>query len=253
MSIHPNVSPPPLVVMTCDKSDWTLDGFFTQLRRYCNPYPSEILVYGYRKPNLKTRNLGAQFVSLGDFENYPPEKWSDSLLLVMADLAARGGSVFWLMLDDYWIVRQVNIEGISMLGQLIQARPDILKIDLVSDRLFANGGTSYLYNKNTAFHWGYFDMIESLPESPYHMSFWGGLWRIDQLRKIIVPGEKAQEVEVAGSTRLSREPEIKVYGTRQIPLLHTNILQGGKPPNYKEPLEIQGDDLVDLKGAGLLQ
>jgi hypothetical protein len=253
MSVYPDLTMPPLVVMTCDKSSWTLDGFFAQLRRYCEPYPTDIVVYGYSKPDLRTRNLGAKFVSIGEFEDYPPEKWSDSFIWVLGDLAATGVDTFWLMLDDYWITRHVNMQGVMLLNDLIRKSPDILKIDLVSDRLFAHGGTPYLYNKNTAFHWYYFDMIESLPDSPYHMSLWGGLWRTDLLRQVIIPGERAQEIEIAGSGRLSQIPEIKVYGTRQIPVLHTNILQGGKPPNYDEPLPISQYDLTALKGMGVLR
>lgn len=244
---------PPLVVMTCDKSDWALDGFFHQLRRHCTPYPPEIIVYGYRRPPLQTSNIGAQFVSIGNFADYPAERWSDSFLWVLDDLERRSYQTFWLMLDDYWLVRGADMNGVSVLHDLMMYRNDVLKIDLVSDRLFANGGTPYLYNKNTAFHWGHFDMIESIPESPYHMSLWGGLWKIDLLRRIIVPGERAQEIEIAGSTRLSQIPQIKVYGTRQIPVLHTNVLQGGKPPNYKEPLEIYEADMTSLKGLGLLR
>lgn len=250
-TITNEVELPPMVVMTCDKSDWTLDGFFYLLKKYCQPLP-EVIIYGYRKPQLKTE-VGAWFVRIGDFATYPPNRWSDSLLIVLDDLAVRGHTHFWLMLDDYWIVRHVDTLGIHHLYRYMRRSDDIIKIDLCSDRLYAYSGEPYLYNRNNYDHCHHMDLIQSITGSPYHLSFWGGIWNRELLRRFIIPGERAQEIEIAGSTRLSQHAQIKVLGTRQIPLLHTNILQGGKPPNYLLPLPIQHDVLGEMSGMGYVR
>jgi hypothetical protein len=137
------------------------------------------------------------------------------------------------MLDDQWIIREVNTWAVTNLFMYANDHPNVLKIDLATDRLYANAGQAYLYGANTYDRVSYLDLIRSDRHSPYHMSLWGGIWSVDNLLGVLVPGETAQEIETEGTTRLSEREDLLVLGTRQAPCLHTNILRGGSAtPEY---------------------
>lgn len=222
-----------LLVMTSDKSDWVLDGFFWLLDKYLVPRPN-VTVAGYRYPPGKLIPEYARLLTIGNFEDYPANRWSDSFIYVLSSYLAMGVRHAWIMLDDYWLVRQVDHIALRLLFEYMRAHPNVLKVDLSTDRLYAHRGEPFLYGKNTHDRVGYLDLIKSEPDWPYHMSLWGGLWNIENLLSVIVPGETAQDIEIRGTERLKSRQDLLVLGTRQAPVVHTNILRGGlSGPEYR--------------------
>lgn len=212
-----------VVLMTSDKQDHLLPGFFRQWQKY---FPADVVgvITGFRKPpNLPQ---GWRFVSHGKQEDYPPKRWSERLMQVCDEIA---DDVFMLLLEDYWLYREADTCGLKMIYDYMHQYRNVLKFDLATDRLYANRGEPYLYDMNTYDTLGYLDLIKSDYKSAYHMSLWGGMYRRDLLKKILIPGETAQEIEVHGTNRLAAfGDEILVLGTRQAPLRHINaIIRGG--------------------------
>lgn len=170
--------------------------------------------------------LYADFYSIGRFDDYPPHKWSDALIRVLDEVAE---DVFMLMLGDYWLVRPTDTFAVRMMYDYMGQFNYVLKFDLTTERLFADGGGKYLFGYNTYDTLGYLDLIKSSFGSPYHLSLWGGLWRRDLLREFIIPDETAQQIELNGTHRLAqRGDEVLVLGTRQAPMKHANVIQGGR-------------------------
>lgn len=238
-----------VIVMTSDKSSHYLKGFAHLWGKYFESQQHhKVIVCGFSDPNL--RLFG--FYSIGDQEAYPANRWSDALIKVLDNVA---DDVFMLLLDDYYLTRPADVTAIAMCyGYMIQFEY-VIKFDLTTDRLFADGGGKYLYGYHTYDTLGYLDLIKSDHGSPYHLSLWGGLWRRDSLRRVLVPGETAQQIELNGTHRLSQfSDEMIVLGTRQAPLKHANIIQGGKlNQDVMTGLSsLKQSDLQELKELGYL-
>lgn len=212
-----------LIIMTSDASSQYLSGFFHQLKKYSNTSEFDITVCGYTKPdNSHGLNQSINFYSIGDFADYPPEKWSDSFIKVLDEVA---NDLFIMMLDDYWLIRQVDMRALWMIEGYMRQFTNVLKFDLGTDRLHCDGDPRYKEAYNTL---GWLDLIKSKYDSPYHMSLWCGMWRRDLMREIIIPRESAQQIELEGTTRLARYGDkVLVLGTKQAPLLHANIVRNG--------------------------
>jgi len=236
------------IIMTSDRPPHPLPGFIHLWQKY-NNYPNQVnVICGFTKPDYALPD-NFRFVSIGKQEDFPPNRWSERLHIVLSEVA---DEVFILMLDDYWLVRQVDERGLKMAYDYMNQFTNVLKIDLTFDRLFAEGGGKYLFGYHTYNTLGHLDLIKSNPASAYHMSLWGGMWRRDLLDSFLVPGETAQQIELSGTTRLAVVgDEVLVLGTRQAPMLHINSIQG-REWNHKESglHGLNQTDLEDLKKSG---
>lgn len=209
------------IVMTSDKQKDKLPGFFYLWDKY---YQADVVgvVCGFTKPDDFPSNW--RFVSQGIQSEYPPKRWSERLMSVLDNVA---DEVFILLLEDYWLVRPTDTTAVKMMHDYMHQFRNVLKFDLSSDRLYANGGGQYLGGANIYDNLGYLDLIKSDYTSPYHLSLWGGMWQRDLLRKLLVYNETAQEIEINGTRRLAEYgDEILVLGTRQVPMWHINAVQG---------------------------
>lgn len=244
----------PLVIMTSPATEWVLPGFFRQLETHgaadhssvydwCVPY-----VFGFDQTNqalLADKIFNHRFVTLGDFADYPNYKWSDAFILALKILSDADIKSFWFMLDDYWIVRGVDARGVIDLYEYHKTlTDDVIKIDLAYDRLYADSGY-YDLGQNTLTSVGHMDVIQARPECQYYMSLWGGLFSTSAMLKFLQPGWTAQEVELSG-TSLLRQMHHLVLGTRQGPVIHTNVCHGGKVFNFGGP-QLSGDDMRMLR------
>lgn len=203
------------IIMTSDNKHNILKGFFHQWHKYFNSdWETDIVICGFTP--IETEY---SFYSIGKYEDYPAHNWSDAFIKVLDNVAE---DVFLLLLDDYWLVRQVDTTALRMMYYYMFQFQNVIKFDVAYERLFAWGAT---LDYNTL---GYLDLVKSNHQSQYHMSLWGGLWRRDLMREIIIPGESAQQIELNGTGRLAqRGDEILVLGTRQCPLRHANVIQAG--------------------------
>lgn len=224
-----------VIVMTSDLCSYSLPGFFHQWKKYYHGEHVGILV-GFSKPEIDLPD-NFRFVSQGKQEDFPRNRWSFRLKSVLEEIA---DDVFMLLLDDYWLVRQVDTTALQMIYDYMEQFRNVLKIDLAYERLGSHGHTDY--NRL-----GYLDLIKSDYKSQYHMSLWGGMYRNQLLKDMLVPGESAQEIEINGTSRLSQlGDEVLVLGTRQAPLLHVNALQG-RGWNKAEGFGVLGLEQSDLQ------
>ncbi len=205
--------------MTSNGKEKILQGFDQQFNKYWDRESNQYLtlsVCGFVAPKI-IMEMG--FYSIGNFADYPPGKWADAFLKVLDNVA---DEVFLLLLDDYWLLRQVDVAALKMMYDYMHQFKNVLKFDVAYDRLGAWGADLHYDTL------GYLDLVKSNHQSQYHMSLWGGLWRRDLMRQIIIPGETAQQIELNGTGRLAQYgDDMLVLGTRQAPLLHANVIQNG--------------------------
>lgn len=222
-----------VIVVTSDKHSHLLKGFFHQWGRHYNwENNDKILICGFSKPDFLPLDDEVNFYSdkiffysAGSPDAYPPSRWSDKLIKILDEVAEE---VFLLLLEDYWLIRPADTQAIRMMYDYCHQFQNVIKFDVTTDRLFANGGGQYLYGYNTYETLGYLDLIKSDFSSPYHLSLWGGIWRRDLLRRFLVPGETAQQIELNGTHRLAQVgDELLVLGARQAPMKHANVFQRG--------------------------
>lgn len=241
-----------VIVVTSEKYYHCLSPFMYLWDKHAGvPFsPFEIVICGFSKPTYHLA-IQTEFYSLGDQNDWPVSRWSEKLMMILDEVADKQ---FVLMLEDYWLIRAVDIAAIIMLSDYAKQFENVLKIDLGMDRLYINGGSNFLYGANTYDNVGYLDLVKSPPGTPYQMSLWGGIWNREQLKRVLVPGETPQDIEIAGTSRVTDDQ--LVLGTRQAPLLHGNIYQSrnkGEPVYEDAHWAIKPDDLAFMRKEGWIE
>lgn len=100
---------------------------------------------------------------------------------------------------------------------------NVLKLDLNTDRLYAQGMTDY----DTC---GFIDLVLSDYRSQYQLSLMNGIWNRDLLLRFLVRGESPWAVELSGTSRVSAAGnEVLVLGTRNFPIRHILAHRRGNP------------------------
>lgn len=228
---------------------FTPGGMWADRDGYHPGMPIDLVFCGFTEPKIDLRQFDNwRFHSIGKFEDYPADKWSDAFLHVLDNVAQ---DRFILMLEDYWLCRPVDVRGVKYLYDYMAQFQNVLKIDLDGDRLYINGGSNFLYNQNTYNYVGHLDLLKSPSGTAYQFSLWGGIWRRDLMRKYIIPGRSAQELELQCSDKVG--DDVLVLGTRQMPLHHANIYRSGrgKTPAFSEGgWSIPDSEIEYMKGKG---
>jgi hypothetical protein len=245
-----------VIIMTSDVSaERCLPGFWHQWDKYFTGL-CDCVVCGFSQPNKKLFGGKAAFYSIGKFSDYPAARWSDALINVLDNVA---NETFILMLDDYWLMRPVDVKAVRMLEGYIGQFVYTLKIDLTYDRLYSStppgGQNRFYWGFNDYGRLNYLDLIQSDPTDPYHMSLWTGIWRRDNLRSVLVPGETAQQIEMHGGERLKARQDLLILGTRQAPLRHINAVIRGEwnVRDDQSSLHMLADsDVLELQELGYL-
>ena len=102
------------------------------------------------------------------------DMWADGIIKYLKSI---NDETVILLLEDYWLVRQVSNEMVLILNALAERNKDILRIDLTTDRLYAGG-------MRDVGKVGYIDLIEA-PGSMYQMSLQAGIWRRDNFLEVL--------------------------------------------------------------------
>lgn len=231
----------PVLVFTSDTYLKAVRPFAYLFNRY---WEDEILVdvVGFKEPEFDLPD-NFSFFSLGGMSSYPINCWSNAVLDYLAPRTEI--KHFILMLEDYWITREVNHEAIVALAKYAQDSPSVLKVDLCADRLYAKGMTDY----GTL---GNLELVKSAYNSPYHMSLMTGIWNRDLFCRFVVPGETPWQVELNGTSRVAEaKDDVLVIGTKQWPLKHTLAYRGGNA-NHLLSGEIRAEDMDMMKELGYL-
>jgi hypothetical protein len=163
------------------------------------------------------------------YQDYPRHKWGDGVIEYLEQI---NDKTVILLLEDYWLTRAVNNEGITILASLIKGNDNILRVDLTADRQYAGGMRDAGYVE-------WFDLIEA-PNSPYQMSLQAGIWHRENLLKVLkdLPKDSRSswDVELIGTNLVNNKYNFRVLGTRQCPLRYVNGVNDAKGVNKEMKL-----------------
>jgi len=234
--------------MTSDKHNWLLQGFMHQWDKYASDHTitaNPVLLAGFTKPDFPINEKRYEFYSIGAMSDYPANKWSDALLKVMK---YTNDPLLLVMLEDYWLVRQVSYQAL-IAGQVwMTEHPHALRFDLTTDRL--NCGKI-----NMITHRGDVDIFRSY-HTPYQVSLQASIWNVESFKRILTPGMSPWEIELQGTNRLASMPELGVYGQAQWALCYQIMVRGGqfvKEGDWMHPArQLSEDDYEELRRAGCL-
>jgi len=129
-----------------------------------------------------------------------------------------------LLLDDYLLTRHVDRTAVHLLSDYMTKDDNILRMDLSADRLYARGNPINADDIDTC---KYIDII-SVDGTSYQMSLQCGIFNIRLLSSVLQDGLNPWEVELHTQPILDAA-NMKVYGTRQVPVRYINALGTGTP------------------------
>jgi hypothetical protein len=193
------------LILTADKYLWCLRPFMHLWNKYCG-IPATIA--GFTPPPFPLED-GFTFHSIGRMEDYPVNKWSDALIKVLHEIP---DEQVLLMLEDAWVTRPVNVGLVAKLSDYAAQYPEVLRIDLTTDRLYNSAVRDY-----ATLQW--IDLIVTPAPSEYLLSCCAGIWNKTQLLKYLIPGWSPWDFELTGSREASKYNPL-VLGTRQLPMRH---------------------------------
>jgi hypothetical protein len=201
-----------IYVLTSDKADWLIPGFLHQWYKYID---APITVAGYTRPSSMPKTK--EFVSIGKYEDYPLNKWSDGLIKLLEK--TRDKSVM-LLLEDFWLTRKPNLKILRWAEHFMDntKEKDIPRFCLTTDRLYAG----HMKDMGSVSD---FDLIAS-NDSPYDFSYQASIWNRRLLLSLLKPGQSPWLSEVDGDRRFHERKMICV-GTRQWPLRYAQVVNKG--------------------------
>ena len=217
-------------VLTSDKYNWCVGPFLHQWKKYAPNW--SITVAGFTKPDAE-----CDFVSIGKFEDYPVNKWSDALISL---LHRTDDKLVCLFLEDYWLVRPVS--RIVVPKAILDDHTALIRFDLTSDTIESKK-PKRLYSLDQ------YDLFERT-DPQYSLSLQAAVWNRQLLLDVLVPGETPWEVELNGSERLNKKG-YRVFGTAQWPVMYTIAVNKGvldKTGDWMQPSRTLGNiDWTELE------
>lgn len=228
-----------VVVTTCDKYLFALQGFCYQFNKYWSTL-QPVDIVGYRQPEFSLPP-NFTFVSMG---NDPG--WKDWTTGVIKYLQSINDPNFVLLLEDYWLCRGVNHQAVSTLFDLCVSYPQILRMDLTDDRQYNGHAVRFDYLP----YWGYMDLVWTGPDSEYQMSLQAGIWNRHHFLSLLEPGHSIWDVEIGDiSNKIHKRDDLWVLGTRQRPLRYANVFKNGKAGEMNFD-GLTNDDIGELRKLG---
>ncbi len=200
----------PVLVYTCTEYHHLLPAFSALFNTFWSEQQEVCWAGGPKDVNLPP-----------NFRWYPVQsrvafRWSDGLLEF---LGMRNDPVVCLMLEDYWLCRAADAYALPSLADYVAQRPDVLKLDLTTDRLHSGHARDVDY-------WGHCDIIETDWETPYQLSLQAALWSRKNLLDILRPEMSPWDFELS-----DMRPPYRVLGQRQAILRYVNAGGMGLPKN----------------------
>lgn len=192
-------------VSTCDSFYWCLKPFVYLHNLYWSEQ-QPVVVGGYGSlgfdlsPNFK-------FYSI-DVEMYSKERWSDGIIRF---LSAMPDLFFIWMQEDYWLIRTVDVSAVASLEGYMALHPEVYRIDLTSDRLYAGCIKTELGS------WGHLDLFSMANDCPYQNSIQACVYNRIHLLRMLKPSMSPAQFELEAVI----PEELKVLGTRQVPVRYT--------------------------------
>jgi len=226
-------------ILTSDKYLEALLPFAWLLKKYWIPEP-DVIVGGFTPPDFALPP-NFHFHSIGDFNDYPIERWSDGLIKFLNDI---DDEIVCLFLEDMWIIQPVYSAVVDMAYDYMKQFEYVARLDLTGDRLHAGGAALYG-------DLGHVKLIWSDPNSPYHLSTMPAFWRKEHLLKVLLPNETPWNTEISGTPRLAwLRNEMIVLGTNAWPVKNTLAFRGGETTKLLLD-ELAPADVAEMRELGL--
>ncbi len=236
-------------VLTNDKHLWLLKGFSYLFNKFWSSQKVNIWGFGYPEFELPDNFI---FHSLAD-NNYPAQRWSTALIEMCHQIE---DDYFILMLEDYWLISQVQKRAAKAMCDYIYGKDDILRIDLSGNRaayVQAKGYDTTLSYSSDAPKVvnGTYKIVQTPMHTPYQMSFQAAIWNKRLLLSILKEDETPWEVEINGSARLRTKEDMLVLGAKDTLLRYVPVYrtQGHRLLLEKIPKRL----VQELQKEGCLQ
>ena len=181
--------------------------------------------------------------AVGGGRAIPANRWSDSLI---AALELMPESHLVLLLEDYWLVREVDQQGLSLLAEFAAMQKDLLRLDLTDDRQY-NG------HARDVGYLGRYDLVETPGTSEYQMSLQAAIWNRDLLLSVLKPGLSPWDVELSLSPELHGRQDLRVIGTRQCPVRYINVFKNSEGQALHGLDRLPLPERQEIEGFGWLQ
>jgi hypothetical protein len=173
-----------------------------------------------------------------DLSDYKKQDWCNGMINF---LNSYQNDFFVLMLEDYFVCRDISCKAIEILYEVANKKiirgKKILRIDLTTDRLYAGG-------VQDIFSYKYFDFVEA-KDSQYQMSLQAGLWNAKLLKEVLEKLNKENrspwDVEIIG-TGIVNSADYPVVGTRQNLIKYVNARN-----NNSNITNLNGLSVSDMK------
>lgn len=209
------------IVLTSNAYVNVLPGFAYLVNKF---YPNQeftVVRYDVRPPKLPDNFK--QF-AVGQQSNY---SWSGGLRHYLEQI---DDEFVLLMLEDYYLDKDVEINVIASLQNLMLTHNNIVKIDLTDDRMKVEHKDwgKHLSSKQ-------FDMIESSVNSPFLASVQAAIWRRDFLIDILNNKDNAWQFEKNKRTKkYLTDHKAVILGCVNPPMSYVNAVggEGNKPGQY---------------------
>jgi len=208
-----------VIVTTHNKFMWALKPFAYLFGTYWSTkQPVEVLCESIPKFQMP-ENYSFSVIDV-DGKGWPKELWTNGFIKYLNSIKEQ---YILLLLEDYWLNRTVDVNGVNTMYEYIRTHKDVIRVDLTLDRLYANGHTNPSFDNGCYGHYGHYDLINR-PGTQYQMSMQAGIWNKKLLLDIIEPNWSPWQLELQGTGKLN-ETDLKVIGTRQNLVSYTNGLK----------------------------
>lgn len=220
-----------VIVPTCDKYIKLLPGFFHQWNKYCG-IPGTVVC------EQIAPKLPAGWAHFRAGRDTLQKAWVGNLRAVLDGI--HNADVTMLVLDDYWLTKQSDVERIIALSDWMSAEFTIDKIDLTNDRM---GFAHVEWDDN---------FVRSLPFAQYLTSTQAALWNTKFLRKCLANvAWNPWEFEIIGSQHIQNQKH-KILGCR-VPAIHyANVMLKGQR-NQREESLLTIEDKLELIDIGSIK
>lgn len=229
-----------VVCFTSDKGNWLLPGFCNQWAKYGDGIPVKIA--GFTPPDMDLPD-GFEFISIGNFEDYPANRWTNAVRLFLQN-HVKGN--FLLMLEDYWLTRPINTRLLRMAEKLMGTMP-IARFDVTTDVMYHEGH----FEIGSV---GCYDLVElNLLDSEYTFSLQAGIFNREVFLNCIPDDLSPWDVELTYNEAVRKyliKRGLKVYGFRQWPVRYQIMVRAGMLEKYGDWMfparELSEEDKLEL-------
>ena len=209
------------IVTTYDHAMWALRPFAYLFNIYWSAQqPITALVESMPEFKLPP-NFDIHVIDV-DGGGWPKKRWTDGLIKYLNGIKEQ---YIVLLLEDYWLDRKADTEGVRTLHEYMTFHPRVIRFDLTMDRLYAGGPNWPLYDPEYD-QYGHYDILIR-PSTEYQMSLQVGIFNKGLLLNLLHPGWSPWDVELWG-TGIINESDMIVLGTRQNPVSYINALKNEK-------------------------